>query len=58
MPREKKSKAQVEQSPLTDERRFKAAMKKLVKTTKAQSDAQLAAFQASNKARREDRAKP
>ena len=54
MPRRKKSQAEIDATPLVTKGEFEAVFKKVLVTTKKKSDRQLAAFQASNKARREE----
>ncbi|HLF76462.1 MAG TPA: hypothetical protein VJB57_03140 [Dehalococcoidia bacterium] len=44
-----------EKAKLTPLEEFEVAMKKVLKVTKKESDEQLARFQASNKARREEK---
>lgn len=54
MPRRKKPQSELDQTPLVTKNEFEAAFKHVLGTTKKKSDRQLAAFQASNKARREE----
>ena len=53
MPRKKRPQSEIDHTPLIPPTEFEAAFKQVLRTTKKQSDKQLAKFQASNKARRE-----
>ena len=55
MPPKKKSQAELDHTALIPQEQFEAAFKKVLGTSKKKSDKQLAAFQASNKARRDAR---
>lgn len=53
MPRKKKSQSELDQTPLVPLTEFEAAFKRVLGTTKKQSDKQLAKLQASNRAKRD-----
>ena len=55
VPRKKRQQAEINDTPLVPQAEFEAAFKRVLGTTKKQSDKQLAKFQASNKARRAPR---